>query len=45
MIQRALEWGSKPLPLLLKELMASGQDGQNLWTVLGLLPGAGEKVK
>jgi type VI secretion system protein ImpA len=45
MIQRALEWGSKPLPLLLKELMASGQDGQNLWTVLGLLPGAAEKVK
>ncbi|HVE08597.1 MAG TPA: type VI secretion system protein TssA [Paraburkholderia sp.] len=45
MIERALEWGGKPLPQLLKELMASGQDGQSLWTVLGLLPGVPEKTR
>ncbi|QCP53542.1 type VI secretion system protein TssA [Trinickia violacea] len=44
MIQRALEWGGKPLPVLLRELMSSEADGQKLWTVLGLLPGA-EKTK
>jgi type VI secretion system protein ImpA len=45
MIQRALEWGAKPLPLLLQELMSGTSDGQKLWTVLGLLPGATEKTK
>jgi type VI secretion system protein ImpA len=44
MIQRALEWGGKPLPVLLRELMAGEADGQRLWTVLGLLPGS-EKAK
>ncbi|WP_207005381.1 type VI secretion system protein TssA [Trinickia mobilis] len=44
MIQRALEWGAKPLPVLLRELMSGEADGQKLWTVLGLLPGA-EKAK
>jgi type VI secretion system protein ImpA len=37
MIQRALEWGSKPLPVLLRELM-SQEAGDKLWTALGLLP-------
>ncbi|TKC81431.1 type VI secretion system protein TssA [Trinickia terrae] len=44
MIQRALEWGSKPLPLLLRELMSEEAGGEKLWTALGLLPGA-EKTK
>jgi type VI secretion system protein ImpA len=37
LIQRALEWGCKPLPILLRELMSSDADGQRLWTFLGLL--------
>jgi len=45
MILRALEWGSKPLPVLLRELVTSGVDGQRLWTFLGLLPGDNEKPK
>ncbi|HXZ06523.1 MAG TPA: hypothetical protein VEI25_00550, partial [Paraburkholderia sp.] len=45
MILRALEWGSKPLPVLLRELVSSGVDGQRLWTFLGLLPGDNEKSK
>jgi type VI secretion system protein ImpA len=45
LIQRALEWGSKPLPVLLQELTSGNADGQGLWTFLGLLPGDGEKSK
>jgi type VI secretion system protein ImpA len=45
MVQRALEWGAKPLPVLLQELMSGDSDGQKLWTVLGLLPGATDKSK
>lgn len=43
MIRLALEWGGKPLPVLLQELMSAGVDGQKLWTALGLLPSAAEK--
>lgn len=45
LIQRALEWGRKPLPVLLGELTSGDADGQRLWTFLGLLPGDGEKSK
>jgi type VI secretion system protein ImpA len=45
MIRRALEWGGKPLPVLLRELVSSDVDGQRLWTFLGLLPGENEKSK
>jgi type VI secretion system protein ImpA len=45
MIQRALEWGSKPLPELIQELMASDAGGPKLWSMLGLLPGDGGKGK
>jgi type VI secretion system protein ImpA len=45
LIQRALEWGGKPLPILLGELTSANADGQRLWTILGLLPGDGEKAK
>jgi type VI secretion system protein ImpA len=45
LIQRALEWGSKPLPMLLGELTSGNADGQKLWTFLGLLPGDGDKPK
>ncbi|SOE98722.1 type VI secretion-associated protein, ImpA family [Burkholderia sp. OK233] len=37
LIQRALEWGSKPLPVLLRELTSSDGDGQKLLTFLGML--------
>jgi type VI secretion system protein ImpA len=43
LIQRALEWGSKPLPLLLRELTSGDGDGQKLLTFLGLLPGEGDR--
>jgi type VI secretion system protein ImpA len=43
LIQRALEWGRKPLPVLLRELTSGDVDGQKLWTFLGLLPGEGER--
>jgi type VI secretion system protein ImpA len=43
LIQRALEWGRKPLPVLLRELTSGDVDGQRLWTFLGLLPVEGEK--
>lgn len=43
LIQRALEWGSKPLPLLLRELTSGDVDGQRLLTFLGLLPGEGDR--
>ena len=36
MIQRALVWGSKPLPVLIQELMASDAGGPKLWSMLGL---------
>jgi type VI secretion system protein ImpA len=45
MIQRALEWGSKPLPELIQELMASDAGGPKLWSMLGLLPGDEGKGK
>ena len=43
LIQRALEWGRKPLPVLLRELTSGDVDGQKLWTFLGLLPGEEER--
>lgn len=45
MIQRALEWGGKPLPALLDELLSNDvTGGKPLWAALGLLP-AGDKKK
>lgn len=37
MLKRALDWGGKPLPELLAELMA-GERGRALGAALGLLP-------
>ena len=45
LIQRALEWGRKPLPVLLAELTSGDADGQKLWSFLGLLPGEPVKSK
>jgi type VI secretion system protein ImpA len=45
LIQLALDWGRKPLPVLLRELTSGDVDGQRLSTVLGLLPGSVEKSK
>lgn len=43
LIQRALEWGRKPLPVLLRELTSGDVDGQKLWAFLGLFPGEGDR--
>ncbi|MEQ5843482.1 type VI secretion system protein TssA [Paraburkholderia acidicola] len=43
LIQRALEWGSKPLPVLLRELTAGDADGQRLLAFLGILSVDGGK--
>jgi type VI secretion system protein ImpA len=45
LIQRALEWGSKPLPVLLRELTSGDVDGKKFWAFLGLLPDEAEKTK
>ena len=45
LIQRALEWGSKPLPVLLRELTSGDGDGQRLLTFLGMLSVDGGKEK
>jgi type VI secretion system protein ImpA len=45
LIQLALDWGRKPLPLLLRELTSGDPEGRTLLTVLGLLPGDVEKAK
>ena len=45
LIQRALEWGRKPLPVLLAELTSGDADGHKLWSFLGLLPGEPVKSK
>jgi type VI secretion system protein ImpA len=45
LIQRALEWGRTPLPVLLRELTSGDADGQRLWSFLGLLRNEGEKSK
>ncbi|MEX3918659.1 type VI secretion system protein TssA [Paraburkholderia sp. BR10872] len=41
MLKRALDWGGKPLPELLAELMA-GERGRALGAALGLLPESGQ---
>ena len=41
MLKRALDWGGKPLPELLAELMA-GERGRALGSALGLLPESGQ---
>jgi type VI secretion system protein ImpA len=43
LIQRALEWGRKPLPVLLRELTSGEGDGQRLLTFLGMLSVDGGK--
>jgi type VI secretion system protein ImpA len=45
LIQRALEWGRKPLPVLLRELTSGDGDGQRLLTFLGMLSVDGGKEK
>lgn len=45
LIQRALDWGRKPLPVLLRELTAGEGDGQRLLTFLGMLSTDGTKDK
>jgi type VI secretion system protein ImpA len=45
LIQLALDWGRKPLPLLLRELTSGDAEGKTLLTVLGLLPADVEKAK
>jgi type VI secretion system protein ImpA len=43
LIQRALEWGRKPLPVLLRELTSGDSDGQKLWAFLGMLSEEGKE--
>ncbi|QEL55947.1 type VI secretion system protein TssA [Chromobacterium paludis] len=38
LIQRAVEWGDKPLRELLAELLASDAEARRLWSLLGVLP-------
>jgi type VI secretion system protein ImpA len=45
LIKRALEWGRKPLPVLLRELTSGDGDGQKLLTFLGMLSMDGVKEK
>jgi type VI secretion system protein ImpA len=45
LIQRAVEWGGKPLPVLLQELMSDNAAGPKIWSLLGLLPNDGGKGK
>lgn len=45
LIQRALDWGRKPLPVLLRELTSGEGDGQRLLTFLGMLSADSAKDK
>lgn len=38
LIYRAVEWGNKPLPALLSELISSDAEARRLWSLLGVLP-------
>ncbi len=38
LVQRAVEWGQKPLHQLLAELIDSDPQARRLWTLLGILP-------
>ena len=38
LINRAIDWGNKPLRELLGELIAADTDTRKIWTVLGVLP-------
>lgn len=38
LINRAIDWGNKPLRELLGELIAADTDTRKVWTVLGVLP-------
>ncbi|MBB5190662.1 type VI secretion system protein ImpA [Silvimonas terrae] len=38
LIYRAVEWGNKPLPALLSELISSDAEARRLWVLLGVLP-------
>ena len=38
LIYRAVEWGNKPLPALLGELLAGDAEARRMWSMLGVLP-------
>ena len=38
LIYRAVEWGNKPLPALLGELLAGDAEARRMWSLLGVLP-------
>ena len=38
LIYQAVEWGSKPLPALLGELLSADAEARRVWALLGILP-------
>ncbi|VWC49384.1 type VI secretion system protein TssA [Burkholderia lata] len=44
LIRRALEWGKKPLPELLRELISGDVEAQRLWTFLGVVGEGGTEI-